>query len=286
VLYGGVYRAAESFAMTDDCKAESLKDFTYTNEKAPWWTRVSARAIERLSGQPYFVNLYLSWHAAPPPKEDFFAAALRLLRIDLAYDSARLAQWPAEGPLVVVCNHPFGVIDGLSVCHLVSRRRGDFRILLNSVLNCLDEVRPYVLPVDFEETKAALAVNMQSRAAALAHVKAGGSVIVFPAGGISTTGRLFARKAEDAPWKTFVARLVREGRATVAPVFIPGQNSRFFQIASHVSMDLRLALMFRETRRLMGRRIEARLREVLPFERLASLDRAALTHCLRAAVYG
>ncbi len=262
-----------------------LYDFTYTDAKAPWWKRKTTRLIELLTGQPAFVNLYLSWRDEPHPGEDFFSAVFRLLHIDLAYDAAKLATWPKTGPLVVVCNHPFGVIDGVAACHLALLRRDDVRILVNAVLDCIDEIKPYVLPVDFDETEQALQTNLRTREAALEHIRAGGCLIVFPAGGISTTPRLFASKAEDAPWKTFVAKLVFEGRAAAAPVFFAGQNSLPFQLASHVSMDLRLALMFRETRRLIGSRIEARLGNVLRFERLTRFERTDLTRQLRGAVY-
>jgi putative hemolysin len=270
--------------MTGQNEAD-LHDFSYTDARAPGWKRKTTRLVELLTGQPYFVNLYLSWHDAAHGNETFFAAALRLLDIDLAYDEVKLAAWPQTGPLLIVCNHPYGVIDGFAACHLALKRRGDVRILINAVLNCLDEIKPYGLPVDFAETKQALRVNLQTRQAALQHVRDGGCLIVFPAGGISTTPRLFSRKAEDAPWKTFVARLARESRAPVAPLFFPGQNSRFFQLASHLSMDLRLALMFRETRRRMGQRIEAQLGDVLPFECLARFNRVGLTQHLRDVVY-
>lgn len=270
---------------TESGLADELKAFTYTDAAASWWTRKTTRLIEQITGQPFFVNLYLSWHAAKPVDESLFAAAFRLLDIDLAYDESRLAQWPHSGPLVVACNHPFGVIDGLGACRLALQRRGDVRILINAVLNCIDDLAPHALPVDFTETADALRINLDSRRRALDHIRAGGCVIVFPAGGISTTPRLIARKATDTPWKSFVAKLVQDGGAAVAPLFFPGQNSAWFQIASHISMDLRLALMFRETRRLMGTRIEARLGEVLRFEDLRTLDRAALTRRLRDAVY-
>lgn len=264
--------------------AADMHAFSYCDRNAPWWRRSTARLVELLTGQPYFVNMYLGWRAEPRAGESFFAAALRLLDIDLRYDETMLAAWPQHGPLLVVCNHPFGVIDALSACHLAHTRRGDFRVLANAVLNCVDEIKPFVLPVDFDDTPDALATNLRSRDAALAHIRAGGCVVVFPAGGISTTPSLFETTAEDAPWKTFVARLVREGRASVAPIHFPGQNSLLFQIASHVCMDLRLALMFRETQRMMHRRIDARLGQVLTFERLVRFERSDLTRQLRNAV--
>ena len=58
---------------------------------------------------------------------------------------------------------------------------------------------------------------------------------MFPAGGISTApDRLGRERATDAPWQPFTAQLVQRSRATVVPVCFEGQNSRLFQIVSHL----------------------------------------------------
>jgi putative hemolysin len=268
----------------DEALARDLQAFSYSYPGDPWWKRLPTRIIEIATGQPYFVKLYLQYRREKRTGESFFAAGLRLLKIGLVYDAAKLAAWPQEGPLVVICNHPFGVIDGLAICHLVSQRRGDFMALTNAVLDRAAEFRAHMLPIDFAETKQARQVNLESRAAALAHLKSGGCIIVFPAGGVATTPHLFATRAVDEPWKHFPARLVLEAKAHVAPVFIPGQNSMWFQIASHISLTLRLALMFREARAKVGSRVEVHIGDVIPFAATASQDRIALIRHLRRTV--
>ena len=39
----------------------------------------------------------------------------------------------------------------------------------------------------------------------------------------------------------------------MTPIYFEGQNSRLFQLASHFSLELRLALVFREVKRRMGK---------------------------------
>ena len=53
----------------------------------------------------------------------YFATALRGLSVvyDLAPED--LAKIPAQGPLVVVANHPFGAVDGLILGELLTRVR-------------------------------------------------------------------------------------------------------------------------------------------------------------------
>ncbi len=170
---------------------------------------------------------------------------------------------------------------------IAGQRRRDFRILTNSVLDAVPEVRPWLLPVDFGGTREALAANLSMRRAALDHVRSGGCVIVFPAGGVSTTPGPFDRLAVDDDWKPFTARLITHGGACVTPVFFEGQNSRLFQIASHVSLELRLALVFREVRRRIGKEVAVGIGRTLSPESLRAAGRRHdLMAFLREQTYG
>ena len=55
--------------------------------------------------------------------------------------------------------------------------------------------------------------NLQSRAAAKKHLLEGGCLIVFPAGGVSTTPTPWHKRAVDTEWKTFTARLIGAGES-------------------------------------------------------------------------
>ena len=64
-------------------------------------------------------------------------------------------------------------------------------------------------------------------------------MLVFPAGAISTTpDKLGLKPAVDGRWQTFVSQLIQRSEATVVPIWFGGQNSRLFQIASHLSLDV------------------------------------------------
>src|ERR1700742_3898208 len=148
----------------------AIDTFSYASPEDPRLKRFFIRLIERLTGQPYLRWLYEDFRLNPVPGETFWDSAIRRLELKLVLDDAKLAAWPKTGPLVVVCNHPFGVLDGVVISHLVSRVRQDFLVLTNSVLYRAEEIRPYLLPVDFAETEEALATNLETRAKAKAHL--------------------------------------------------------------------------------------------------------------------
>jgi putative hemolysin len=165
--------------------------FSYAEPTDPRLKRFIIRMIERMTGQPHLKSLYEERFARRLPGESFWDLAIRLLDLHVVTNEEALARVPKTGPLVFVANHPFGVLDGVIICHLVNRVRDDFRILTNAVLNRADEVKEFLLPVDFAETEAALQTNLKSRAAAKHHLLNGGCLIVFPAGGVSTTPKLW-----------------------------------------------------------------------------------------------
>lgn len=95
-----------------------------------------------------------------------------------------LGDIPATGPLIVVANHPYGILDGLTLGRMLSqRRRGDFCILANSVFNRAAEINRFILPINFDDTRAAAAQNIATRGAALDYLAGGKKIGVFPGGG-------------------------------------------------------------------------------------------------------
>ena len=114
----------------------------------------------------------------------------------------------------------------------------------------------------FDGTPAALKSNLETRAEATSFLKAGGAIIIFPAGAISLSKKI-VNSAFDVPWKTFAAKLALHPDTVTLPFFFEGKNSILFQIARKFSLTLGYALMFHETCRLMGTSIAVQIRAPL-----------------------
>lgn len=259
-------------------------DFSYAHSGQSWFRQGLIRAVEALTGQPYLRRLYLDWvNFDRWAGEPVFAAALRKLRIELRITEGaqHLDRLPRTGGVLLVANHPFGVVDGLALGHLGMDLRGNVQILTNSLLCRVPEVDPYLLPVDFSGTPEARRLTAETRRRAASLLMAGKVVAVFPAGGVATANRPLKGRAVDAPWHPFVGRLATLPGVTTLPVHFSGQNSRLFQLASHSSYPLRVALIFRETRRLIGRAIELRIGAPIPAADLALLERDEIALHLR-----
>ena len=261
--------------------------FSYATASDPPLKRGVIRLVETATGQPRLKKMYLDNQRHPRPNESFFQAVVRKLALDVRYNSEALAQIPKTGPVIVVANHPYGVLDGIVISWLIAKVRSDFVVLTNAVLMRAPEVNGFILPVDFSETDEALKTNLATRAAAREKLEKGGVVVVFPAGAVSTApDKLGLKPAVDWRWQPFVSQLVQRSKATVVPVWFSGQNSRLFQIASHVSYTLRISLIFHEVRSRIGTALPVMIGAPIPYAELAAIkDRQALADHLRDRVY-
>lgn len=263
-----------------------FKELSYANDRDPRLKRWLIRSIEGLSGRDRYIRLYDIWRRDVVGCSDrVFGRMLDLIKVRLEIEG----QWPPkdlpDAPLVIVANHPFGIGDGIAILALAEQLGRPFRVLINNELLKVPEIAPYSLPVCFEETKEALAINMETRREAMRLLKEGVTIIIFPAGGVATAKRGFGR-AEDLPWKMFPARLIQAAKANAIPIYFRGQNGRLFHLASRVSLTLRLSLLIREFKRLSGTAIHARIGPLLSWEDLsATPDRKDLLAQLHHAVF-
>ena len=259
---------------------------SYADAKDPLWKRITIQGIEKVTGKPTLQRLYDQARNTPIPTNQFWELALRLLDIRLNYDPNKLAAIPSKGPLVIIANHPFGVVDGIGICYLAGKIRPHFRILTNSVL-CQDaELNQFMLPIDFAETREAARTNIETKRLAVETLEQDGAVVIFPGGGVSTSHSWFG-PAEDLEWKRFTAKLVQTARATVLPIYFHGQNSRLFQIVSQFSLTLRLALLLREVKNKMGLTIDVTIGNPIPYDAMAHIkNRQKLLDWLRETTYG
>ena len=260
------------------------KPFSYVDSHTPLLKRFLIRALEMITGARAVEKLYLESRTRLGPDKNWFRACLETLRVDLRVDLSQLQQIPRTGPLVIVSNHPFGVLDGLAMSWLVSSVRDDFVVLTNAVLLRAPEIAPYVLPVDFDPTPEAMKTNVASRAKARAHLANGGCVVIFPAGAVSTSPDFFGRMpAVDGRWQPIAAQLAEKAQATIVPVHFVGENSKLFQIVSHIHVTLRLALFFHELRRKIGGSIEVRVGDPIAYADLPRFEnRQAMSDYLQS----
>jgi putative hemolysin len=204
------------------------------------------RIVEWTTGKIPLMKLVREYERTPRgPDVSFWRKALDHLRIKLTTPDDQIANIPKTGPVVVVANHPHGLVDGLILAELIGRVRQDYKILTRSLLTNVPEIQYHMLPVAFPHEENSVRLNLEMRKLAMVHLKEGGVVILFPAGQVATSPDWMGT-AIETEWLPFTAKMILKSDAKVLPIYFPGQNSRLFQWANKTSITVRQGLLLHE----------------------------------------
>ncbi len=263
------------------------RDISYASSAVTRGGRVVIRVLENATGRLKLIRKARGYAEEVARGRDFWEVICERYGLSLDIVGGSLDAIPAQGPVIVVANHPYGILDGLMMGRILSSRRGgDFRVLANAVFRRAPDLDRVILPISFDETKDAARTNLETRAEALRYLGAGGAMGVFPGGTVSTAARPFDPPM-DPSWRTFTAKMITRSGAVVVPVFFEGANSRLFQLASHLHTTLRLGMLLREFRARVGTPVRVVIGQPIPAETLARYraDPKAMMDFLRKATY-
>ena len=223
------------------------RDISYSHSASSKSGRAVIRLMENTTGRLRLIKRADGYEQEVAAGRDFWAVMVERYGLTLDVVGGALANIPRDGPLILIANHPYGILDGLMMGHILSEVRGDFRILAHKVFRKADDLNRIILPISFDETKDAVQQNIETRKNALDYLGQGGAIGIFPGGTVSTAAKPYSHPM-DPRWRGFTARMVAKSRASVVPVFFDGHTSRMFQIASHLHFTLRMGLLIKEFR--------------------------------------
>ena len=243
---------------------------TYSNTFDSPLKRNAIRAIEWCTGKVTIIRMIRQFERVGPIKpQDFWSSALDVMGVKITTPEDELANIPRTGPVVFVANHPHGMVDGMVLGAMIGSVRDDYKILTRSLLTDIDSTAAnYLISVPFPHQDNAQEKMVEMRSAAMAHLRAGGLVAVFPSGVVASSDTMFGPVIERE-WNLFTAKLIRTTGAKVVPCFFPGENSRWYQIANRISATVRQGLLLHEICRSRGAHIRPVIGPPLPDEDVA-----------------
>ncbi|MDR9485052.1 MULTISPECIES: lysophospholipid acyltransferase family protein [Sediminimonas] len=223
------------------------RSLTYANTFDSALKRTLIRTMEWLTGKITILRRIREFEKrGAPTGQAFWPATMEVMGIDLLTPQEQLDRIPATGPVVLVANHPHGLVDGMILADLIGRVRDDYRILTRSLLTGIDEsAADYMIPVPFPHEPDSQKKMIEMRKQAMDHLADGGLVALFPSGVVAASESLFGPTVE-AEWNVFTAKMIRRSGAAVSLCYFPGSNSRWYQIASQISPTLRQGLLLHE----------------------------------------
>jgi len=263
------------------------RDISYAYSAETKGGRAMIRLMENTTGRIGLIKRARGYEDEVAAGRDFWQVMVERYGLTLDVIGGSLANIPKDRPLVLIANHPYGILDGLMMGHILQRTRGDFRILAHRVFRKAEDLNRIILPISFDETKEAMALNIATRKTALDYLGQGGAIGIFPGGTVSTAVKPLATRPMDPGWRSFTARMIAKSNAVVVPVYFEGHTSKLFQLASHMHSTLRMGLMIKEFKK----RVDTPVRVVIgnPIDRDVldpmAKDARAMMDFLRKATY-
>lgn len=187
----------------------------------------------------------------------FLDAILAHYQIKFEIPEEDFKRLPKQGCYITISNHPLGGIDGVLLLKLLLNYRSDFKIIANFLLNRIEPMSPYILPVNPFETHKDAKSSISGFKSAMQHLRDGHPLGIFPAGEVSTykDGKLIV----DRPWEEAALKLIRRAEVPVVPIYFHAKNSRLFYHLSKISDVFRTAKLPSEVTSQKNRIIKVRI---------------------------
>jgi len=187
---------------------------------------------------------------------------------------------PAAGKVVIIANHPIGSLDGLALLKLVHGVRSDVKIVANDLLQMINPLTPFLLPVRNMQGTS-LKQHIARITDSLSREEA---IIMFPAGEVS---RLSPRGIRDGRWRKGFLKMAEQAKAPILPIHISGRNSTAFYLASLLLRPLSTLMLVGEMFRQREKQVRMTIGAIIPYEayRSISLDRSDRTRLFKKHIY-
>ena len=219
---------------------------------------------------------------APMPGKAALDHVSDLLSVRVA--ATGLERIPREGRVVLICNHPTGIADGIAVYDAIKAIRPDVCFYANSdahrVCAGFEQVLIPVEWVEEKRTRARTRVTLQLTREAMEAERA---VVIFPAGRLARKG-VDGRLAES-PWMASAMSIARKFEAPVVPLHITGPWSTLFHFFHGFSNELRDITLFHELLNKRGQPFSLIAGPVVPWQAIDP-DGVIATEAMKAYVTG
>ena len=266
--------------------AEDIKKITYAGTyNKPLQNKV-IRLMERRLVKSKIAQRFIELSQLITNGQEIEEATLKAFGLDVQITAGAVENVPKEGPVLVVGNHPFGIVDGMVVAAMLRRHRKDVKAVAHQGISNLPQFSEFFLPINFDQSLSAKKMNKRSIDEFKQHLADGGLGIIFPSGAVSTRLTIWKKNA-DPPWHLFVVMCAKDYNCKVVPVFIDGRCGPLFQLVSQFSMTLRLSSLLYENAKMIDSEIGLRIGEAIDLESLpADWDATRSVQFFRDKCYG
>lgn len=208
-------------------------------------------------GMNYILNKY-----SHTVGKEFLVKVIEELNLTLEIEG--LENLPEHKKCFFVANHPFGIIDGLVLTHIVSSKYGELKAIANDAFLYVPQLRPFVAAVNVFDGSSKEYLHQLEET-----YRQDIPITHFPAGIVS---RKLKGKIQDLPWqKSFISKSVSSQR-DIVPLHFHGRNSRLFYFIHSartvlgINLNFELALLPREMFNKRNKTIRVTIGKPIPYQ--------------------
>lgn len=161
---------------------------------------------------------------------DFIDSCIR--ELDLKMELHDTENIPPEGKYIFVANHPLGGLESMVFMKVVSFHFPKIKFVVNDILMALTPLRSIFIPINKHGKQSKDATTELNEAYA-----SDNQMLYFPAGLCS---RKIKGQIVDLEWKPNFIKKATEYQRDIIPVFIGGQNSKFFYNLANIRKRLKI----------------------------------------------
>jgi putative hemolysin len=201
-----------------------------------------------------------------------FAYASDMIGMDLKVEG--LENVPPEGPLIIACNHPTGIADGLALHDVIAKVRRDPIVFVNAdAIRLNPRLTEKLIPVEWREDKKSRAKSRETLKATKKAFDEGRSIILFPSGRLAYMND--NKELIERPWMTTVANLPKRYKCPVVPVHLKSRNSWLYYWFNNIDEELRNMTLFHELLNKKGQTFDFHIGKPIQPQELLQDDQAA-----------
>jgi putative hemolysin len=230
------------------------------------------------------VNELYEKHYKKSPLE-FIDAIIDYLGIHIEISSEDLERIPKTGPFVIISNHPYGALDGIIMCKVISQKRPDFKVMANFLLHRIEPLKDFIFPVNPFETMKDLRSSVNGLRNAYNYVAKGHPLGIFPAGEVSSFN-ISENRIADKEWESGIIKFILKCNVPVIPVYVSGTNSPLFHALGRIHPLLRTVKLPSELFNKKDKKVQVRIGTPISVEALKKIGTVKETgRYLRAKTY-
>lgn len=218
---------------------------------------------------------------------EFARSVLDELGVHYEIENMEVLDALPDGPFITISNHPYGSIDGLILVDLFGQLRKDYKVMVNRILGRIEPLAENFISVTptGNERKSPTDDSIKGIKECLRHVRAGGSLGLFPSGAVSDLS-LRDRCIRDRQWQEPVIRLIKKLEVPILPVTFLDRNSDFYYSLGLIDWRVRLLRLPSEVFNKSGKPARIALGKPITLQQQKSYDDIGeFGRFLRSSVY-